>query len=449
MSLQINGVKPVLCVQGHENRHDSEWCRYCGTAIMDYGTELQQFLSTLIEQESHLKFVRDRIFLGTGDQGSKLLNDFYIDQGRMIKRASFLLIDSSGDAQKLISRDSEVYSEVEYNSPLFLYRIPGSSNRQLCYYGLGERLSSNDTTLSDRLLRAGINAVNGKQTVFLVSALGGGAGSGIAPNVVERVKMLNPESNKLAIVVTPAGDEPDSAHFNAFCSLSRLIKSDHGPLADMLILIDYDRLMNANGIGSIGNELAAEAILTHMVGILSAAGTDPAFTQTDIDYFVKMSRSTGVYVYTPCIAAGRSLEIFGNLTNIMESALASSLSPIDSENITLSLAIVQIPKKILPRLKEGSIKIEINKWNKEKFPNLKGSVVQISQSDIGTDRIDLCLLLGGNRLAYTAQHARDGFNRFKVIAEKEAWEQEFALNPSSLAEFEQAVAWYDNNLSTD
>ena len=434
------------CINQHDNPAGSEWCYTCGTAIVDYASELDLFIQTLTEQEARLKFVREKLFLGIGDQGCRLINDFYTDIGKNLKRSTFLMIDSSGDAQQLIDINRQLHTSTEYNSPISLHYIPGSSSKQVGYYGLGEHIAENDATLDDRLLRTGINASDGQQTVFLLSTLGGGTGSGVSPYTLERIKVLNPETKNLVIAIMPAVDEPDSAHFNAFCSLSRLIRSDNGPSADMIMVIDHDRLMKARGIGSMGEELASEAILSHLIEVLAAANKDLDSIQTDPDYLCRMSRSMGIQVFIPCLAVGRSMEIFGTITNILESALASPLSPIDPSDVLLSYALVQVPQRILSSLREEVIRTEINKWNKDKFPKLKGSIIQISQSAKGTDRIELCLLLGGNRLALTAEGAKQGFDRFRIIAEKESWEQEFAVPSRSMDEIEHIIEFYDNHL---
>jgi cell division GTPase FtsZ len=207
-----------------------------------------------------------------------------------------------------------------------------SINRQVGYYGLGERLALDDPALDDRLLRLGIRASTTKQTVILLSALGGGTGSGASPHILLRVKALNPHSRNLVIAMMPAADEPDGAHFNAFCSLSRFIKTDRGPLADVLLLVDYDRLMKIRGVGTMGEELARESLLSHMVAALVGAITNGGSSEADPGYLAKMSSSMGVHAFTPCLAIGRSLEIFGGIENILESALSSPLAPVDKES---------------------------------------------------------------------------------------------------------------------
>jgi len=97
-------------------------------------------------------------------------------------------------------------------------------------------------------------------------------------------------------------------------------------------------------------------------------------------------------------------------------------------------------------LQAETINAELNRWNKDNFPRLKGSVLQLSYSSSTADRIDLCLLLGGTRLAITAKRTKEGFERFKAIAQGKAWEQEFGVPFENVPEAQEAVNWYDNML---
>ena len=447
MISQDSDNKVSVCPNNHQNPEGSEWCYVCGLPIIDYETELELLLSQYADEEQHVKFLREKVFIGIGDQGCKLVNEFHQSWGKVLKSSEFLMIESSGEAQQSTYSISRPPSNQEYKSPhLSLHLLPMSINRQVGYYGLGERLALDDPALDDRLLRLGIRASTTKQTVILLSALGGGTGSGASPHILLRVKALNPHSRNLVIAMMPAADEPDGAHFNAFCSLSRFIKTDRGPLADVLLLVDYDRLMKIRGVGTMGEELARESLLSHMVAALVGAITNGGSSEADPGYLAKMSSSMGVHAFTPCLAVGRSLEIFGGIENILESALSSPLAPVDKESVMLSYVLVQVPDRMASSLQEKTLRAELNKWNKANFPHLKGSVLQLSHSSSTSDRVDLCLLLGGTRLAITAKRAKDGFNRFKSVVGRKSWEQEFGVTSKNLLEMEKAIDSYDSKL---
>jgi len=438
--------KVINCPNNHQNPKDSVWCDICGLPIIDYDRELELLLKTLAEEERHTRFAKENVFLGIGEQGCKLVHEFHHSWGKSLKSSAFLMIESSSEGKQFRGLRTQP-ADQEYTSPsLSLHLLPMSAGKQVGYYGLGERLASNDPNLDDRLLRCGIRASNKKQTIFLFSALGGGTGSGASPYVLQRAHALNPYSRSLVIATMPAAYEPDSAHFNAFCSLSRFIKADEGPLADMILLMDHDRLMKVRGVDGMGEEIAKESLLSYIVGILVGAIADRDSRQADPGFMAKMSRSMGIHAFVPCMAVGRSMEIFGGLTSILQSALSSPLAEVDKESIMISYLSAQVPERLTASLQAETINAEFNKWNKKNFPHLKGSGLQLSYSSSRAERIDLCLLLGGTRLAITAKRAKEGFERFKAIAKGKAWEQEFGATSESVPEAQEAVNWYDTML---
>ena len=446
MIAQDSDNKAVFCPNSHQNPEGSEWCGICGLPVIDYGVELELLLRTLSDQERYVRFIKENIVLGIGDQGCKLAHSFYQSCGRDLKSTAFLLIESSGDAQQFVDTDDSRSPSFPKYPSLSLYRLPDSPSRHLGHYSLGEHLASNDIHLDDRLRRSGIRDSSRKQTIFLLAALGGGTGSGASPYILERAKALNHLCRSFAIAVMPAEDEPDSTHFNALCSLARFLGQNGGPIADMILLTDHDRLMKIRGIGRKGEELARESLISHMLALLIGAIADRGSGQTDPGYLAKLSRSMGICAFIPCIAAGCSLEIFGGITNILDSALLFSLAHVDNESVLLSFISAQVPYRLSSTIREEKLRAELNKWNKVHFPHLKESVIQISHSSMMSDRIDICLLLGGNKLAITAKRAKDGFHRFKSIVGSEVWEQEFPINSESVAEIEPAINSYDSRL---
>ena len=439
--------KVVSCPNDHQNPEGSEWCDTCGLPIIDYEAELDLLLKALAEEERHVTFPKENIFLGIGDQGCKLIDDFYRSWGRSIKGSAYLMINSSGDTEEYSATYPHLNSGQKYTSPPpSLHFFTTSTNRQAGYYGLGEHLASNDTTLNDRLRRSGIKSSTRKQTIFLLSALGGGTGSGASPHTLRRIKSINPNSRSLVTALMPAADEPDSAHFNAYCSLSRFIKGNHGALADMILLVDQDRLMKIRGVGSGGEEIAREAVISYLEAMLTGAITNGSPNQADPGYLAKMSRSMGIHAFVPCMAIGRSMEIFGDMANILESALSCPLAEVDKESVILSYLLVQVPDRLASSLHEETLRAELNKWNRDTFPRLKGSVLQLTLSSRTADRVDVCLLLGGTRLATTTKMVKRGFDRFKAIVGTKDWEQEFGVTSKIVPEVEHAINGYDAKL---
>jgi hypothetical protein len=416
--------------------------------ILDFDSELECLLDAIAEQEEHVKFVREHVFLGIGDQGSKFIHDFYRSWGKDLNSSEFLVIESSDESGQLArANGARPAARMQHRStPVDVHRLPESPSRHLGYHGLGERLAASDPFLDDQLRRSGIRPSTTKQTVFVLTALGGGTGSGASPHAVQRTKVINPRCRSLVASVMPTADESDGAHFNAFCSLARFLEPDGIPDADMILLMDHERLMEVRGVGSAGEELSGESLLSHMIAVIMGAIGDRSSTEADPSYLAKMSRSMGIHVLVPCIAAGCSLEIFGSLANITKTALSCRLADVDKDHVMLSYMLVQVPEQLTSSMPEETLRAELNKWNKDSFPRLRESAIQLSHSNKKSDRIDLCLLLGGNKLATTARKAREGFDRFRKVVESDAWEKEFAVTSKSMEEMEKAVESHDIRL---
>ena len=445
-SYSENGI--VCCPNNHQNPQGAESCCDCGLPLIDYEAELGLLLKSLAEEERHVTFPKEKIFLGIGDQGCRLIDDFYRSWGRSMKGTAHLMINSAGDAEESLDiHHSNKNSMKKYMSPPpSLHVFHTSTGKQIGYFGLGEHLASTDPSLNDYLRRSGITSATTTQTIFLLSALGGGTGSGASPHVLQCIKSINPHSRNLVTALMPAADEPDGAHFNAYCSLSRLIKGNHDTIADMILLVDQDRITKTRGVGSKGEEIAREAILSYLEAMLTGAITNGSPNQADPGYLAKMSRSMGISVFVPCMAVGRSMEIFGSIANILESALSCPLAEVNKESIMLSYLLVQVPQRLASSLHEETLRAELNKWNRDTFPHLKGSVLQLTLSNRTADRVDLCLLLGGTRLAITTKMIKKGFDRFKAVVENEYWEQEFGNTSKIVPEVEKAIQAYDTRL---
>jgi hypothetical protein len=414
---------------------------------LDYDSELGLFLDALAAEEQRLNFARQMVFIGVGDQGSRLILDLHGSSSQALPEAEFLVVESSGETGRGTTAEPAQARAVDHALPrLSRHLLPAFPGRQVGSFGLGERLAADDANLDDRLLRSGIRPPSNTQTVFIVSALGGGTGSGVAPHIVRRAKALNPHSRTIAVAMMPSADEPHSAHFNAFCSLSRLLGTDSDPLADMILVADHDRLTGIRGVGAGGEEIAREALLSQMLAALTGAASAGASTEADPSYLAKMSSSIGVQVFVPCVAIGRSLEIFGTIDKILDSALASPLAPIDTEAIMLSYLIVHVPDRLAPSLHEKTLRGQLNKWNSHRFPRLKGSVLQLCHIPRTSDRVDLFLLLGGCKMAVTASRAEQGFTGFKSVVGRKSWEQEFGVDSNAVLEIENVVRGYDTKL---
>jgi len=77
-------------------------------------------------------------------------------------------------------------------------------------------------------------------------------------------------------------------------------------------------LPGGRGVGAGGEEIAREALLSQMLAALTGAASAGASTEADPSYLAKMSSSIGIQVFVPCVAIGRSLEIFGTIDQMAD-----------------------------------------------------------------------------------------------------------------------------------
>jgi hypothetical protein len=441
-----NGL--VACPNNHPNAHDSSACDTCGLPIIRFEAQLDILLRTLAEERHHLGAAPQKLFIGVGEQGCRLVRDFHRSWGAAQGSFAFLMVDSATDARYASSAaPGDRPAGEDAASPLTLYLIPSPEGAQKGYYALGERLAAGDPKIDDCLRRSGIRSTSGNQSLFLLSALGGATGSGATPNILHRAKANNPQLRSIVTALLPGPDEPDSAHFNAFCSLSQFIRQDRHTSTDMILLVDQDRLNRVRGVSSSGEEVAREALLSHMAAMLAGAVQNGDPGEADPAHLAKMSRSMGVRSFVPCLAIGRSLEIFGSLSNILNSAVSCPLAEMDRSSVLLSFLLVRVPQKLASSLQKETLRADLNRWNRQNFPHLKGSALQLSHYRGGADRVDVCLLLGGNPMAITANRAKAGFDRFKAVVGKKSWEEEFGASSKSVLEVEKAMKQYDTRLA--
>jgi hypothetical protein len=73
MSNRVSDNKTTVCPNNHENIEGSKYCHICGLPVIDYTKELDDLINVLSEEEYRVKFSRENVFIGVGDQGCKLV----------------------------------------------------------------------------------------------------------------------------------------------------------------------------------------------------------------------------------------------------------------------------------------------------------------------------------------------------------------------------------------
>jgi len=236
-----------------------------------------------------------------------------------------------------------------------------------------------DSALITRLKNKPIDNWRG---AVMVSSLWDGVGSALLPALISQFKEWN--VNSVAFAVLPSKIQPSDVHFNAFSSLGICISKDFASV----LLLDRDQLENYVGVNRNGSILKGNIIVNYMLELALAK-------ETFVQELCELSRAFNVKMYTVLLAPGASLQIYGSLENILNSALSRPLLNFDLSSASLLYVLLRIPAHLKEKLPQEKIELTIATWFKEKA-DLKSIYVSepIYVTDV-SDRIDIMMFLGG------------------------------------------------------
>ncbi len=423
----------ILCPNGHDNAPENMECSKCGLPVIDW----EMAMSTLIERLADKSgFAVPHIggsFIGIGTTGAEITTNLCNFFGEDMSGVSFLTIDSMARSK------TDAASEVITRGVRFYhYAIGDTSVGGSIYCGLGEDAASHDDHLESYLHMSGIRSEDTSQTVFITAAGGGGTGSGVGPVMVNLCRLCNQDVSTIATFIIPSSNEADHSHLNAFYGVSRMLTSGGKTNADMLLLLNYDKLRHIRGVGRSGKEFKADEIVSYLLWLFHLN-----LHHSGIIRMCRLSRGSKIQVFVPCVAIGRSIEIFGNLANILESAAAYPLAEINFKNVMASYLLVKIPRLIADNFPDETVSEEFEKWNKKYIPNMSSSLVQIIHTDERSDRIDVCILLGGANAGEILKDTISGYRRFKASMRDSTQWEEYGLSENDISEAEQVIESYD------
>jgi hypothetical protein len=236
-----------------------------------------------------------------------------------------------------------------------------------------------DSTLIARLKNKPIDHWRG---AVMVSSLWDGVGSALLPALISQFKEWN--INSVAFAMLPSKIQPSDVHFNAFSSLGICASKDF----TSVLLLDRDQLENYVGVNRNGSILKGNIIVNYMLEMALAK-------ETFVQELCELSRAFNVKMYTVLLATGASLQIYGTLENILNTALSRPLLKFDLSSSSLLYVLLRIPAHLKEKLPQEKIELAIATWFKEKA-NLKSIYVSepIYVEDV-SDRIDVVMFLGG------------------------------------------------------
>lgn len=423
----------ILCPNGHENAPENLECSECGLPLIDWEEAVSSLLGRLAEKAGFIVPHIGGSFIGVGTAGGEIVTNLGNFFGEDMPGVSFLTVDS------MAGSGAETGGRLTATGIRFYqHAIGDTAIGGNIYCGLGERAASQDDQLESYLHMSGIRSEDSSQAVFVTAAGGGGTGSGVGPAMIHLCRLCNQDVSTVALFILPSSSEADHSHLNAFYGVSRVLVAGGQPNADMALLLNYDKLRRIRGVGRSGKEFKADELVSYLLWLFHLD-----LHNSGIIRMCRLSKGSKIQVFVPCVAIGRSIEIFGNLGNILESAAAYPLAEIDFSSIMSSYLLVRIPRAIAHDFPDEVITEEFEAWNSKHIPNVSSTLVQVLHTDERSDRIDVCILLGGADVGEILKSTISGYRRFKSSLRGSAQWEEYGLSEGAINEAEQVIAGYD------
>ncbi len=415
----------ILCPNQHENLGGLSHCRACGLPLLDLPAQFESLAASLGSRADMGRPSPQAVLVGLGTAGVSLIETARAGHAGPISDRTYVGVDAKGPEPETGATD------------VLRLSLGGSVANAGTFCGIGQGLLRDDPLLSPVLRKAGFSRANGGQVAFLVSALGGGIGSA-ASVVVEKCRQLNPECYTVAIVIVPGSDESFHNRLNAYYGLSRLLEPKSQ--TDLVVAVHYDRMKKIRGVGPSAQELKTEGLLAAFSHLMINNLTSQAISEV-----VRINRSMGITLVVPCLALGRSLEIFGNLGNILQSAITYPTNNVAKQGVLVCHLLLRVPESRASAFSEESVSEELGALIRKELPCVRSTSFSITYSTEQHDRVDACLLLGGDS-SMRALFANGGAAAFEEeLKGQVSWETyglqgaDMERSRSTLSEYDQAL----------
>jgi hypothetical protein len=415
----------TLCPNKHDNPLTLTICQTCGLPVLDIAHEAEM-VTNIIRSKSTLtrpKMSSDLVGVGPFGAGilAKVKNSNNAQKG---SRLAYISVDNIDAENKALEDGSS-----------FLVAL-GQDTMGSTFCGRAENIAKLNPSLMSVLRRTGFRDSDENQSILLTLAMGEGTGSGVSHVLLERARMLNPKCFNYVLGLLPSVTDSIHGQINAFYGLASLLQAgSDGNLSDAVILIQYDRLKQLRGVGSTGEELKMEDLVAVLFRLMASTLTGPGISK--IGTLLRWNRDP---VLVPCLAVGRSLEIFGSLSNILESSIAYPLCQISRENISSSYLLLNVPRRLAKIFPENEINDEFAGFSHKYFPNIGSIGYQLTYSDDQHDRLDACLLLGGDNSVLSTIIA--AYEKFKQGAKTANDLEIYGLTKERIPDAERTLANY-------
>ena len=254
------------------------------------------------------------------------------------------------------------------------------------WYNVQAFTSKNDAFIT----RLREKAVRKQEDALVVSSLWDGIGSGLLPLMISTLVESN--INSVALGILPSRLQSPDVHFNAFSSTGLCISQNLSPL----LLVDRDCLEAFVGANRDGSIMKGERLISYILELMLTKGS---FVPELSEY----SRQLNAQMFSILPVTGASLNIYGSLENMLDSALHQPLLKFDLSSSSVLYVLIRLPQQLKEKFTRGRIELSVADWVKKKA-NLRS--VYVSEPiyvDEVSDRIDMLLIVGG--FATTAMFA--------------------------------------------
>ena len=415
----------LLCPNNHENLDGLSHCRVCGLPLHDLGAEFASLAEGLSLRCEMGRRAAGKLLVGLGTVGAGLIETCQAQYGDSNPECSYVAVDTAET------------SPLNGSGPILRLKIGSSDPGAGTFCGVGEEVTRDDPHLLPVFRRAGLNHQDENQVAFFIAGVGGGIGSA-ASVLIEKARRLNPDFHAVALIVVPGLDESFHNQLNACYALSRLLDNGGRQAADTVIALQYDRIKRLRGVGAGGQELAGDGLLSALTDLLLKNLSSQYITE-----IVRINRSAAVNLVVPCLALGRSLEIFASLNNILESAVSCSANRLSPPAVLTCHLLLRVPLNRSSDFGEEAVNEHLWSLVRNHFPGVKAVSQAITYSDEQHDRIDACILLGGGSAA-SALFADDShLADFQEELERQSSRQPCGLNQETLKLVSDTLAQYD------
>ena len=183
-----------------------------------------------------------------------------------------------------------------------------------------------NSTLINRLKTKPIGNPGG---AAIISSLWDGLGSALLPALISQFKEWT--LNSAAFAVLPSKIQTSDVQFNAFSSLGMCISKDF----TSIILLERDQLESYIGVNRKGSILKGNNIINYIFEFIKNKAT---FVQE----LSELSRAFNIKMFTILPATGASLQIYGSLENILNTALSKPLFALDLSTASMLYVLLRI-----------------------------------------------------------------------------------------------------------